>query len=192
MAGMRTSITSCYRRASGSSTDKIDTSVSRMHSLRYVRPGSLLAHRVSLLLQEQWGRLPVLNCLESRLESRAGKRQLPYFLSSCERGELRGVGGIFDDDMPELPEFNPWLGCVYVRPEYRHRGLAHSIVSSLATHADQIHIERLFLFCEPRLTSLYARFGWIPIQAREYEGMLIVIMKRERVSEWLPRSWGGG
>jgi predicted GNAT family N-acyltransferase len=57
------------------------------------------------------------------------------------------------------------LGGLIVTRSARGGGLARLLVVRLLEIAGELRVERAMLFCRPELTSLYAQFGFITIEA---------------------------
>lgn len=57
------------------------------------------------------------------------------------------------------------LGGLIVTRSARGRGLARLLAVRLLEIAGELKVERAMLFCRPELTSLYAQFGFITIEA---------------------------
>jgi len=80
--------------------------------------------------------------------------------------------------MEDRPELNPWLGCVYVAPHARRRGIARHLVRALVERAKALDISALYLFCDLALRSFYESEGWTGIEERSYEGKPCVVMEQ--------------
>ena len=79
-----------------------------------------------------------------------------------------GCGGVcFYDELPS-PD-NPAGACaylmnIYVRPEFRRRGVAHAIVSRLIHEARTRGCDKIYLESTPIGMKLYQKFGFVPME----------------------------
>ena len=105
--------------------------------------------------------------------------ELPLVLGYRDHGStLCACGALLLGDMDDRPDLNPWLGCLYVVPEARGRGIARRLVRSLIDRAHNLSVLRLYLFCHPSLRAFYESEGWGVIEERTYEGKACVVMER--------------
>lgn len=89
-----------------------------------------------------------------------------------------GMASLVVDDMSDRPELTPWLASVYVRPEWRGRGLASTLVRRVEDEARAHGVERLYLYT-PDQQARYRRLGWRDREARDYRGEAVTLMQRE-------------
>jgi GNAT superfamily N-acetyltransferase len=149
---------------------------SEMKVIRVI-PGSSIAVDVSQFIRAEWGDLAIAEYL--RLPIIKEHSELPFFLVGILCDSVVAFGGIFDNDMPDRPLLNPWLGCLFVERNFRGRGFARRIVSELLVVADSTGCRPLFLFCDPTLVRFYSQFSWVMIEERMFEGSAAVVMKRD-------------
>ena len=97
---------------------------------------------------------------------------LPRVLGAFDAGVLIGIGAILLDDMDDRPEWNPWIGCLFVIPTARSVGVGSTLVQFLIAEACQLRLEKLFGFCQPSLVPFYESFGFQSIETRVFEGEL--------------------
>lgn len=102
---------------------------------------------------------------------------LPYFVVARAAGEPVGCASIVAADLPTRPDLGPWLANVYVRPDWRGRGLGTALVEHAMAYGAAI-ADTLYLYTTGR-TALYARLGWRSHDTGEYAGRPIVIMRRD-------------
>lgn len=76
------------------------------------------------------------------------------------------------------------LGGLIVTRSARGRGLARLLAVRLLEIAGELKVERAMLFCRPELTSLYAQFGFIMIEAPVW-----VDQPEGRVEMPMPAMW---
>ena len=113
-------------------------------------------------LFEQWG--PVLG--EKNLEVRIKKLQahmnrdeLPIAWVAHANGELLGTAALRVHDLEGREDLTPWLGGVFVGPEFRRRGIGAALCATAEDAARSRGIQTLYLFTLDKQTW-YARLGW--------------------------------
>jgi len=79
--------------------------------------------------------------------------------------------------MEIYPQFEHWLGNVYVTPEFRNRGVGSHIVESSVERAYSLGVKNLYLYTQDR-EHFYQRLGWITLEHVEYHAHMTVVMKR--------------
>ena len=111
------------------------------------------------------------------LESNCGRGGVPSFIIAIEDAELIGSASLIEHDMDDRAELTPWLADVFVKPEYRRRGVATSLIERIEDEARSAAITRLFLYT-PDAAELYRRLGWSDFETCEYKGTTVVIMAK--------------
>lgn len=110
-----------------------------------------------------------------RLCSRHG---VPSFIIAIEDGELVGSASLIAQDMDDRPDLTPWLADVFVKPEYRGRGIATSLIQRIESEARIAGIVRLYLYT-PDAAKLYQKLGWRIFEACQYKGVEVLIMVKK-------------
>jgi GNAT superfamily N-acetyltransferase len=131
-------------------------------------------------IEKEWVREPICDWLESGSHLQTlGNVPMPIVYSAVSLGgNLLAAAAIVLDEMLDRRHWNPWLGLVYVAPEYRSCGIGSAVVTGLLQASDNAGIDDLYLFCPPELEQLYKRFNFKRIESREYDGVYAVTMKR--------------
>jgi predicted GNAT family N-acyltransferase len=102
-------------------------------------------------------------------------------------GRLVAAGGVVlaEVKVGQEPSFQvAGLGGLIVTRSARGRGLARLLAVRLLEIAGELEVERAMLFCRPELTSLYAQFGFITIEAPVW-----VDQPEGRVEMPMPAMW---
>lgn len=143
------------------------------------------ARAYSSWIQEAWVREPICDWLENGSPlADFGNVTMPIVCAAIDPDDrILGAAAIVLDEMLDRPHWNPWLGLVYVDTPYRNAGIGMALVDNLIQESERVGINELYLFCPPRLERLYRKFGFAPIETREYDGVHAVTMaRRARVS----------
>lgn len=145
-------------------------------------PGSPNAQRYAHWIEDEWVREPICDWLESGTAlGTFGDVTIPIVCAAVTPDdELLAAASIVLDEMLDRPQWNPWLGLVYVAEPYRSHGIGRAIVAGLIDAADAAGIAEVYLFCPPRLEAFYREFGFEPIETREYDGVYAITLRRRR------------
>ncbi len=81
-------------------------------------------------------------------------------------------------EMETHPQYQNWLGGVFVRPEYRQQGIGTKLVDYSASEAKRLKVNELYLYTRSR-ERFYNRLGWQVIERPIYEGRVAIVMIRE-------------
>jgi GNAT superfamily N-acetyltransferase len=77
------------------------------------------------------------------------------------------------------PQYEHWLGTLYVYEPYREQGIGSLLIQAAARVARRLGIHELFLYTRHQVSeALYARLGWEVLDRLAYRGRPAVIMKR--------------
>jgi GNAT superfamily N-acetyltransferase len=115
--------------------------------------------------------------LDSYLE-RANIDSLPLGLVALHDGKVIGTASLKVHDLNIRPELTPWLGGVFVNPQWRRQGIATQLIERAVEEAQRLHLSDLYLWT-PSAKSLYERLGWSEIERLKYCGYEISVMKRQ-------------
>ncbi|MFL6529257.1 MAG: GNAT family N-acetyltransferase [Chthoniobacterales bacterium] len=107
---------------------------------------------------------------------RAQRDRLPLALVAFESEQLIGTVSLKPQDLEIRPEITPWLGGLFVIPEWRGRGVASLLMHRAVDEAWRLNLPRLFLWTSSA-EALYLKLGWRVVERTEYCGKTIVIMQ---------------
>jgi GNAT superfamily N-acetyltransferase len=107
---------------------------------------------------------------------RAHSDRIPLALIALDGRKLIGTGSLKLNDSDLHPELNPWLGGLFVVPEYRHQGVASALITRLLEETRRLQISVLYLWT-PSAEALYAKFGWEVIEKSNFYGYAASLMK---------------
>jgi len=111
------------------------------------------------------------------LRDNCGRNGVPSFFIAAEGTGLVGSASLIAQDMDNRPDLTPWLADVFVKPEYRGRGVATALIQRVEAEARSAGINELYLYT-PDAAGLYRRLGWNTVEKCRYKEVDVVIMAR--------------
>ena len=115
----------------------------------------------------------------ARLQNNLSRNELPIHLLAVKNESVLGVAQLKIREMSIYPEREHWLGGLFVPPEFRGRGIASEIAEKIASLAQSMNIEKVYLQTEKLDGGFYARLGWKPMEKVFYNGFNVLVMERE-------------
>lgn len=134
-------------------------------------------------LFDEWGyRSPggtvegMINTLYERLH----RDTLPLALVALREAMPVGTVSLKIREVEMLPQYEHWLGTLYVAKLYRKMGVGSLLVEAAQEVGRKLGIQKLYLYTRDAHTQrLYQKLGWMEVERLEYGGRLAVIMKTD-------------
>src|SRR3954471_4511444 len=101
---------------------------------------------------------------------------LPLALIACHGAELIGTVSLKEQDLDIRPHVTPWLGGLFVVPEWRGRGVASLLMHRAVAEAGRLRLNELYLWTSSA-EPLYLKLGWKLVERTEYCDKEISIMQ---------------
>jgi predicted N-acetyltransferase YhbS len=111
------------------------------------------------------------------MRDRCHTDSLPLALVAFDKDQVLGTIALKPQDLDIRPELTPWLGGLFVLPQYRRRGIGSVLISRIVAEAERLRLPCLYLWT-PSSEGLYARHGWTLLERAPYHGYEISIMNR--------------
>lgn len=129
--------------------------------------------------QEWGGRSPndTLHTFKERLLERMNRNKPPLTLVALRGEEPVGTAALKVQEMETHPQYQYWLGSVYVRENDRGLGVGSTLVEAVIAEAEHLNIQELYLYTRGK-EDFYTKFGWMNIEKSTYRGRSVTIMKR--------------
>ena len=102
--------------------------------------------------------------------------RLPLTLVGLQAGELVGMVSLKFHDMDTRPDLDPWLGGLFVLPEWRNRGVGTILMHRATQEAHRLNVPRLYLWTHSA-ERLYHRLGWKVVERTNYFGKEAAVMQ---------------
>jgi GNAT superfamily N-acetyltransferase len=90
--------------------------------------------------------------------------------------ELVGMVSLKFHDMDTRPDLDPWLGGLFVLPEWRNRGVGTMLMNRATEEARRLNVSRLYLWTHTA-EGLYHKLGWQVVERTNYFGKEAVVMQ---------------
>lgn len=139
------------------------------------------------LHHEEWKHLSPSLTLDQRVEviaNAAGREGIPSIFIATSGNLLLGSAALVLRDMKTRPELSPWLAAVYVKEEFRGRGIATALISRCETEAVRAGASTWYLFTE-FASKLYSKLGWVSMESCDYGGVMVHVMYKDIAPEQL-------
>jgi predicted N-acetyltransferase YhbS len=96
--------------------------------------------------------------LISRLHERK-HQEIPLTYVVIERSECIGTVSLVENDLKKRADLKPWLASLYVKPEYRKRGIGENLVGHVIAKTRSFGYKTLYLRTE-YTGDYYRRLNW--------------------------------
>jgi predicted N-acetyltransferase YhbS len=127
---------------------------------------------------QQYGFPGTLADRRQKLREHCQREKLPIAWVAHEGDQVLGTIALRLHDLPDYREFSPWLGGLFVLPEYRQRGVGAALCQTVEQFAlTERGVQTLYLFTLDR-QDWYASLGWAALQPCEYAGNPGTIMQK--------------
>ena len=101
-------------------------------------------------------------------------RSIPFCLVAHDEGNYVGSVLGLVSDLEDRPELSPWVGALWVEPDFRKQGVAAALVRAALDELFALGHEVAFLCATTEKRVMYERLGWKLIEADVGEGKLDV------------------
>ena len=104
-----------------------------------------------------------------KLEAHMNRDALPIAWVSHSNTEVFGTAALRPDDLEGREDLTPWLGGVYVLPQFRRRGIGTALCGTVERNATARGVHTLYLFTLDK-QPWYGALGWAPFQPCTWRG----------------------
>ncbi|RYE54474.1 MAG: GNAT family N-acetyltransferase [Sphingobacteriales bacterium] len=117
---------------------------------------------------------------EKVLDKSRSRTDIPLIFIIHEDKELVGVTELKLRENKHFPEYEHWVGGVYVSPNYRGQGYASALISKAKTHTSDLGIKSLYLQCEDHNIDLYLKHDFKVLHNSEHNSVKTTIMVHDK------------
>ena len=114
-----------------------------------------------------------------KVSSSINRNKAPLLVIAKELDELMGAAELKIREMEIYPEYEFWLGGVFVPKSARGNGIASLLVEEVISQARKININKLYLQTEDLSGGLYLKHGFKPLEKTSYKGVNVLVMVAE-------------
>jgi GNAT superfamily N-acetyltransferase len=148
---------------------------------RVLPAGAPERQQLALWYHAQWGRDAGLSLEQElqRLNPAQDADGFPHLIAAFDGEQVVGAVQLKRREMQAFPQYEHWLGSVFVAGSHRGRGLASGLVEQqAAAQAVRMGVYELYLQTEALDGGLYARLGWMPLQEADNRNYRVLVMVR--------------
>ncbi|MBF0441193.1 MAG: GNAT family N-acetyltransferase [Oligoflexales bacterium] len=149
-------------------------------SITYFADAPQVFNTVSEWLYHEFLYLNPGQTIEMRREEmarRLHRDRVPFCMVAMINSIPVATASIIENDLPEKPEYTPWLASVFTEPSWRNKGIGGKMVRAVTREVfKQGKYCELYLYT-PDQEEFYRKLGWQRIETIEHSGNKVVIMK---------------
>lgn len=101
---------------------------------------------------------------------------LPMTFVALENNQLIGNICLVAEEVPDRPQYSPWISRVYVSPEHRGKAIGKHLIDHAKEVLRQQGYSELYLLTEDK-SAYYAQLGWEKVEEYPLNGLPVDIMK---------------
>ncbi len=115
--------------------------------------------------------------LEKVVEKSVNRTEIPLAIVIHDNSELVGVAELKIRENANYPQYEHWLGGVFVDPLSRGSGIGGLLISEAKSKAVSLGVNDLYLQCESHNVDLYKKHDFKELHQAEHHGILTTIMR---------------
>ena len=131
----------------------------------------------------EWGYLNpsvTVSGIEAKLASQLDSVDLPQRFVAVAGHDVIGAVELKSREVPDLVDYEHWIGGVYVTLMHRGKGVGTEIVKNVVDiAANEYGIKKLYLQTERLDGGIYSRLGFIEATRFKYDGLERLVMVNE-------------
>ncbi|WP_179957780.1 GNAT family N-acetyltransferase [Exilibacterium tricleocarpae] len=125
--------------------------------------------------ERQPGGVAVRRAYEQKLRDHLHPGAVPQTFVACAGGEVIGSVSLVLYRRRTAPAATPWLANLFVREDWRQRGVGATMVRFVQEYARRQEVDRLYLVTTDR-APFYRRRGWEVVRRACWRGRAVDIM----------------
>ena len=137
------------------------------------------ADKIARWYFDEWckdtGRYSFESVLE-RVSASINRNRAPLIVLAKESDMLLGSAELKTHEMDAYPQYEFWLGGVYVAEPARGKGIGSALVNQVIKRAQEFGIKSLYLQTENLSGGLYSAHGFVPIEQTDSKGLTVLVM----------------
>ena len=113
---------------------------------------------------------------ENVAEKSINRDEIPLAIVVHDANELIGVAELKFHENKNYPEYEHWLGGVFVEPSKRSNGVSSLLISEAKKRATKLGVSKLYLQCESHNLSLYKKHDFKELHQAVHHDISTTIM----------------
>jgi N-acetylglutamate synthase-like GNAT family acetyltransferase len=137
--------------------------------------------QLSQWMFEEWRSILTDETLQTRTEkfkTHMNRDKLPIAWIAHANGQVLGTAALRVHDLPGREDLTPWLGGVFVGPDFRRQGVGTSLCAAVEDAARSLGTQTLYLFTLDK-QAWYSRLGWTLFDPCVFHGRRGDIMSKQ-------------
>jgi GNAT superfamily N-acetyltransferase len=114
--------------------------------------------------------------IQEKVSASTNRDQAPLIVLAKESDTLLGSAELKIREMDAYPQYEYWLGGVYVAKPARNKGIGSALVNEVVKRAEELGIKKLYLQTENLSGGLYTKHGFEPIEQTDSKGLTVLVM----------------
>lgn len=123
-----------------------------------------------------------VNRISEKMSKSINRNSLPIMLLAHLNSSLIGVVELKISENSSHPEYTPWLGGLYIKPNFRGNGYSNTLIGEAKQTAINLGNDHLFLQCEKKNIGLYKKHGFKVLHDSSHGKFSVTIMKWEKIA----------
>ena len=117
--------------------------------------------------------------VKHKVAQSTNRHTAPMVVLASDGGVLIGAAELKLREMDIFPEYEYWLGGVYVDEARRGNGIASLLVKQVIERASKAGIDQLYLQTQALDGGIYAGLGFSSVKKVNYNGYDVLVMRAE-------------
>ena len=136
---------------------------------------------VASWLDDEWGNSAChlnINRFIRILQKSIHSKGIPLTLIAYHNSIPVGTASLQHDDMETRKNLWPWLACVYVKQNFRNKGIGSLLCNRIHELAVCMGLSKIYLFT-PDMESFYIKLNWKTIERTRYRDREVMVMEKD-------------
>lgn len=112
----------------------------------------------------------------AKVSASVNRDKLPMILLLKQGNILIGTAELKRHEMPCYPQYEYWLGGVYIKQSARGQGAASYLTQSALIHAKALGVKQLYLQTDALNGGLYRKLGFTAVEINQTYGDTVLVM----------------
>lgn len=121
---------------------------------------------IALVWQKEWIKDKTekgFDKIKTRMLDKLNTDKIPFILVAIDGNNWVGTGSLWEKDLDKRPDLEPWIAGVYVKEEFRGKGIATKLISKVLEIAKKLGYKKIYLHTEEAM-GLYKKLGWTKLE----------------------------